>query len=102
MEEPTGSGFSTPAPGAATVPSFLVETYVPCAQAHDARAAGQRMRDAARTLSRQGHSVRYVRTTLLPGDETCFHVLEASSRAEVAAACRLAGLARARIAEAIE
>ena len=82
--------------------SFLVETYVPGAQAHDARVAGRRMRDAARTLSRHGDSVRYVRTTLLPGDETCFHVLEASSREAVAAACRLAGVARARIVDAIE
>ena len=49
--------------------SFLVETYVPGAQAQDPRVAGRRMRDAARRLSREGISVRYVRTTL-PGDET--------------------------------
>ena len=84
------------------MPSFLVETHVPRTQAQDAHAAGRSMRDAARTLSREGTSVRYVRTTLLPGDETCFHVLEAASRDAVAAACRLAGLERARIVVAVE
>ena len=82
--------------------SFLVETYIPDADAQDPHVAGRRMRDAARRLSREGISVRYVRTTLLPGDEMCFHVLAADSRDAVAAACRLAGLERARIVDALE
>ena len=82
--------------------SFLVETYIPGADAQDPRVAGRRMRDAARRLSREGVSVRYVRTTLLPGDETCFHVLAADSRDAVEAACRHAGLERARIVDALE
>ena len=82
--------------------SFLVETYVPVTQAQDARLAGRRMRAAALTLSREGIPVRYVRTTLLPGDETCFHVLAADSKDAVAATCRLAGLERARIVDAVE
>ena len=82
--------------------SVLVETYVPDTQSRDPRVAGQRMRDAARKLSLDGISIRYVRTTLLPGDETCFHVLAADSREAVAAACRLAGLERARIVDAVE
>ena len=102
MEELVGAGSSTPASGGATVASFLVETYVSGAHAQDPRMAGQRMRDAARRLSREGISVRYVRTTLLPGDETCFHVLAADSRDAVAAACGLAGLERARIVDALE
>ena len=82
--------------------SFLVETYVPEAQSRDPRVAGRRMRDAARRLSLDGIAIRYVRTTLLPGDETCFHVLAADSREAVVAACRLAGLERARIVDAVE
>jgi hypothetical protein len=100
--ELAGAGSSTPVSGGATVASFLVETYVPDAQARDARLAGRRMRAAVRKLSREGTSIRYVRTTLLPGDETCFHVLAADSRDAVAAACRLAGLERARIVDAVE
>ena len=102
MEELVGSGSSTPVSGGVNVASFLVETYVPGADAQDPRVAGRRMRDAARTLSCEGISVRYVRTTLLPGDETCFHVLVADSKEAVAAACRLAGLERARIVDAVE
>jgi hypothetical protein len=84
------------------VASYLVETYVPGAHATDARSAGGRARAAARKLSREGIAVRYVRTTLVPGDETCFHVFEADSRDAVAEACRLAGLDTPRIVAALE
>jgi hypothetical protein len=103
MEEPTRVGSSdAPVSGGSTVPSYLVETYVPGTQAQDARAAGRRARAAARRLAREGVSVHYVRTTLLPGDETCFHVFEAASHDAVAEACRLAGLEMPRIVAAIE
>jgi len=84
------------------VPSFLVETYVPRARAVDASAAGRRARAAACELSRAGAPVRYVRTTLLPGDETCFHVFVADSEEAVAEACRRAGLSSPRIVPAVE
>jgi hypothetical protein len=84
------------------MPRYLVETYVPQAHAHDARAAGQRARAAARQLSRRGEPVRYVRTTLLPGDDTCFHVFDAASENAVAEACRLALLGTPRIVRAVE
>lgn len=84
------------------MPSFLVEIYVSGTQAQDARAAGRPARAAARQLSREGVSVRYVRTTLVPGDETCFHVFEASSQDAVAEVCRLAGLEMPRIVAAVE
>jgi len=84
------------------VPSYLVETYVPGTQAQDARAAARRARAAARQLSRQGVAVRYVRTTLVPGDETCFYVFEAASYDAVAEACRIAGLETPRIVPAVE
>jgi len=84
------------------VPSYLVETYMPRAEAVDASAAGRRARAAARELSRLGTSVRYVRTTLLPVDETCFHVFVADSEAAVAEACRRAGLGSPRIVPALE
>jgi hypothetical protein len=84
------------------VASYLVETYVPGAQAQDARVAGRRARAAARKLSREGVSVRHVRTTLLPGDETCFHLFKAASSDAVAEACRLAGLETPRIVPAVE
>lgn len=84
------------------MPSYLVETYVPKIKAHDVRAAGRRARSAARQLTREGESVRYVRTTFVPGDETCFHVFEAASEESVAEACRRAGLGLPRIVPAVE
>jgi hypothetical protein len=82
--------------------SYLVETYVPKALAVDAAEAGRRARAAAAELSREGTSVRYVRATLLPADETCFHVFAADSPEPVAEACRRAGLESARIVAALE
>jgi hypothetical protein len=84
------------------VPSYLVETYVPKIRAHDVRASGQRARSAARQLTREGAAVRYIRTTFLPGDETCFHVFEAASEEVVAEACLRAGLGSPRIVPAVE
>lgn len=84
------------------MPSYLVETYVPRMEVDDASAARQRARVAARQLSREGESVRYVRTTLLPEDETCFHLFEAASEEAVAEVCRRAGLGKPRIVRAVE
>ncbi len=84
------------------MPSYLVETYLPRTQAHDARTVGRRARAAARQLSCEGAPVRYVRTTLLPDDEMCFHVFEAASEQAVAATCRRAGLESARIVPVLE
>jgi hypothetical protein len=84
------------------MPSYLVEVYVPRMQAQDTRNAGRRARATARQLAEEGASVRYVRTTLLPGDETCFHLFEAESEDTVARVRRRAGLASARIASALE
>lgn len=81
---------------------FLAEIYVPGAEAQDACAAGRRAREATEKLTRDGVAVLYVRTTLLPEDETCFHLFEADSLDAVAEACRLAGLETPRIVAAIE
>jgi hypothetical protein len=84
------------------VPSYLVEAYMPRSHAQEAQAAGGRARRAAEDLSREGVPVRYVRTTFLPDDETCFHLFEASVPAAVEEVSRRAELGRARIVSAIE
>lgn len=81
---------------------YLVEAYVPRAGAQEAAAAGRRLRDAARELASEGLAVRYVRTTFLPEDEICFHVLEAGSVEVVREVCSRAGLGSPRIAAAVE
>ena len=84
------------------MPSYLVEAYLPRSRAHEARATGRRARAAAEQLSREGVPIRYVRTTYLPDDETCFHHFEARTPADVEEASRRAALGRARIVPAIE
>ena len=84
------------------MPSYLVETYVPRSRAQDARITGRRARLIAEQLAREGSTVRYVRTTFLPDDETCFHLFEASSEEVVDEVCRLAGISSMRIVAAVE
>jgi hypothetical protein len=84
------------------VPSYLVEAYVPRSRAQDARTTGERARRAAERLSRTGTPVQYVRTTFVPGDETCFHFFEAASEEAVSEVCRRAGIGSARIVPAVE
>jgi hypothetical protein len=48
-----------------------------------------------------GKTVRYLRSILIPGDETCLHLVEADSAEQVAAAFAQAGLTTDRIVEAV-
>ena len=84
------------------MPSYLVEAYMPHSHAHEARAAGRRARAAAEELSREGEPIRYVRTTFLPEDETCFHLFEAASTDAIEEVSRRAELGRARVVPAVE
>jgi hypothetical protein len=84
------------------MPTYLVEAYMPRAHGREAGAAGFRARAAAAELSADGVPVRYVRTTFLPEDETCFHVFVAESTEAVDEACRRAELGRVRIVPAVE
>ncbi len=84
------------------MPSYLVEVYLPQSRADEARATGRRARAAAEQLSREGVPIRYVRTTFLPDDETCFHLFEAASAEVVEEASSRAELGRARVVLAIE
>lgn len=84
------------------MPMYLVETYVPRTDARKARAMGLSARAAAEGMSDRGVPIRYVGTTFLPDDETCFHVFAAESAGHVAEACRLAKLGAARVVPAID
>jgi hypothetical protein len=47
-------------------------------------------------------SIRFVRTTYLPDDETCFHVFEALSADSVDEVVRRAALGNVRVVPAVE
>jgi len=84
------------------VPTYLVETYMPRSRAQEAHTAGSRARSAAEELSREGMHVRYVRTTFLPDDETCFHLFDAVSADAVEEVSRRANLGRVRVVPAVD
>ena len=81
---------------------FLLETYVGRVHAAEVRDAGLRAHAAADELAREGMRIRYVRTTFLPEDETCFHLFEAQSAEAVREAGRRAGLGPIRVVGAVE
>jgi hypothetical protein len=49
----------------------------------------------------EGRTVRYLRSIVIPGDQTCLHLVEADSTVEVAEAFERAGLQADRIVEAV-
>jgi hypothetical protein len=79
------------------MPNYLVESYVA-----DSPAALEEARRRARRTAELGSSVRYLRTTFLPGDETVMHLFEAPSADAVEQAGQAAALAYERIVEAVE
>ena len=50
----------------------------------------------------EGTAVRYLRSILIPGDETCLHLVEADSAEDVADAFERAGVVADRIVEAVD
>lgn len=78
--------------------TYLLELYAPRATARDVAARAQQ---AADELSAEGTSIRYVRTVLVPADETCFHLYEADTVDAVHTAATRAGFGEGRIVEAI-
>jgi hypothetical protein len=79
------------------MPSFLVESYLARAPALLEEARGR-----ARRAASLGAGVRYLRTTFVPDDETCFHLFEAPSSDVLGNAAQLAALGYVRIVEAVD
>ena len=73
------------------MPEYLVELYSIAAETDS----------AALDRLGEGSPVRYLRSILIPGDETCLHLVEADSVEQVAEAFEQAGLNADRIVEAV-
>lgn len=84
------------------MPSFLAETFHPALRLPELRESEDRVRAAAKALTRAGTPVRYVRSIFVPEDEICFFVLEAPSEAAARAAASKARLRIERVVEAVE
>jgi hypothetical protein len=79
------------------VTTFLVEAYAPAGV--DLAEVEARAQAAAAALAGDGIAVHYVRPILVPGDETCFHLIESGSEAGVVELIRRAALSFIRIVE---
>jgi hypothetical protein len=77
------------------VPTYIVESY-----AVDNIVPDQRER--ARRVADLGTGIRYIRTTIVPGDQTLLHVFEATSPDALREAVSVAELECDRIVEAFE
>jgi len=83
------------------MPSYLIESYLPRRCARELPAVVGRLRRAAETLTAEGTRVSHVRSTFLPNDELCLHLLEAESAATVGEASRRAAIEPARVVRAL-
>ena len=83
------------------MPSYLIESYLPRSRSGELRAVVDRLRRATESLTAEGTRVRHVRSTFLPNDELCLHLLEAESAATVSEASRRAAIEPARVVQSL-
>jgi 2-hydroxychromene-2-carboxylate isomerase len=84
------------------VPDYCLELYLADGSRAALEEAAGRARAAAESFGAGGRSVRYLRSTYLPEDETCLHFFAAASADDVAEAARQAGLSGDRITRSID
>jgi hypothetical protein len=82
--------------------TFLVEHYWPGVTHAAFAAAAESVRASAEELGREGRSVRYLHSTLVPDDESAFCVFEAESEAAVEEAYARAGVSYERLRDALQ
>lgn len=70
---------------------YVVERYLPGLAPEELEQLLERLGQAARELEEEGTPVRYLGSTIVPGDEACFCQFEAPSEQAVAEANRRAG-----------
>jgi uncharacterized protein DUF4242 len=81
---------------------YMLEMYGTASGRQTAASTVDDVKDAARMMRNDGVSIRYVRSIVIPADETCLHVLEASSAAIVRDAMDRAGIRFERIVPVTE
>jgi Protein of unknown function (DUF4242) len=81
------------------VRKYLVERYLPGVTERQLDESGERLAAAAARLSAEGLEVRYVGSTFVLQEESCFSGFESASAEGVQRACEQAGVRFARIVE---
>jgi uncharacterized protein DUF4242 len=82
--------------------TFLVEHYRPGSTVDDLRRWASQVQDAAAELERSGRPVRYVRSTIVPADDSVLCVLEAADEELVRETYARAGLTFERLSTAVD
>jgi hypothetical protein len=81
---------------------FIVERYLPNVRAEDLREATERLAAVSVALAARGVPVRYLGSSFVPAEESCFCRFESDSLDAVRLACEHASLSYARILETEE
>jgi hypothetical protein len=84
------------------VPDYCLEIYLAAGSPAALEEAAESARAAAESFGARCLSVRYLRSTYMPEDETCLHFFAAASGEDVAEAARRAGLTGHRITRSID
>ena len=80
---------------------YVVERYLPGLDQAGSSACSESWAEVTQELRRRRHAVRYLGSTIVPGDEACFCQFEGASEDAVAEANERAGLPFARIVAAV-
>jgi hypothetical protein len=80
---------------------YVVERYLPGLASRELQRSLRRLGHATAELQSEGAPVRYLGSTIVPGDEACFCEFEGPTEASVAEANRRAGLHFDRIVPAV-
>lgn len=84
------------------VGTYLVERYVASTARDDLLPGLRRLRAAAARMRREGQQIRYVRSVLIPADQTWMHFVTAPDRESVERLVETAEMEADRISEALE
>jgi hypothetical protein len=76
---------------------YVVERYLPGISSSELQQMLDGLRATTRQMRKEGTPIRYLGSTIVPDDESCFCQFEGPSQAAVAEANRRAGVAFARI-----
>lgn len=88
-------------PGTEARPAYLVEHYRPGWEVAQLTSCIARVRETVLELERAGEPVHYVRSTIVPNDESFLCVIEAATEEDVGAAYARAQVPFERITAAI-
>ncbi|HEX5622714.1 MAG TPA: hypothetical protein VFX51_30080 [Solirubrobacteraceae bacterium] len=83
------------------MPSYLIESYLPRSHSRELTVVVSRLVQATETLTAEGTHVRHLRSTFVPTDELCLHLLEAESAATAGEASRRAAIEPERVVQAL-